>query len=118
MERELAIEVKDLHISYQVLKSYSVKQNLLKLKKAEVQVVDAVRGISFDVEKGEIFGIVGQNGCGKSTQVGLLVTALDELGLENVRLREPGGTSISEKIRALLLDPDNLEMRPETELLL
>ncbi|MBR2259367.1 MAG: ABC transporter ATP-binding protein [Blautia sp.] len=67
MERELAIEVKDLHISYQVLKSYSVKQNLLKLKKAEVQVVDAVRGISFDVEKGEIFGIVGQNGCGKST---------------------------------------------------
>lgn len=60
----------------------------------------------------------GIDGCGKSTQVGLLVTALNELGLENVRLREPGGTSISEKIRALLLDPDNLEMRPETELLL
>lgn len=60
----------------------------------------------------------GIDGCGKSTQVGLLVTALDELGLENVRLREPGGTSISEKIRTLLLDPDNLEMRPETELLL
>jgi len=60
----------------------------------------------------------GIDGCGKSTQVGLLVTALDELGLDNVHLREPGGTSISEKIRALLLDPDNLEMRPETELLL
>ena len=33
-------------------------------------------------------------------------------------LREPGGTSISEKIRALVLDPDNAEMAPECELLL
>ena len=67
MERELAIEVKDLHITYRVLKSYSVKKNLLRLKKADVEYVNAVRGISFDVGKGEIFGIVGQNGCGKST---------------------------------------------------
>ena len=35
-----------------------------------------------------------------------------------MRLREPGGTSISEKIRALVLDPDNAEMAPECELLL
>ena len=35
-----------------------------------------------------------------------------------VRLREPGGTPISEKVRALLLDPDNDEMCDECELLL
>ena len=35
-----------------------------------------------------------------------------------MRLREPGGTPISEKVRALLLDPANAEMSPECELLL
>lgn len=60
----------------------------------------------------------GIDGCGKSTQIKLIVAALRELGANCVCLREPGGTAISEKIRALLLDPQNMEMRPEAELLL
>ena len=60
----------------------------------------------------------GIDGCGKSTQVKFIVAALQELGANVVSLREPGGTAISEKIRALLLDPENMEMRPEAELLL
>lgn len=60
----------------------------------------------------------GIDGCGKSTQVTLLKAALAELDVKCVFLREPGGTAISEKIRALLLDPQNMEMRPEAELLL
>lgn len=60
----------------------------------------------------------GIDGCGKSTQASLLVDALRAAGHEVVALREPGGTPISEKIRALLLDPANAEMAPECELLL
>ena len=60
----------------------------------------------------------GADGSGKSTQAELLAEVLLARGREVVRLREPGGTPISEKIRALLLDPANAEMSPECELLL
>ncbi len=54
MEREIALEVKDLHISYKCLKSFSIKKSLLHLKKADAKVYEAVRGVSFAVPKGEI----------------------------------------------------------------
>lgn len=60
----------------------------------------------------------GVDGAGKSTQVELLSRALEHAGYDVVRLREPGGTAISEKIREILLDPANVEMGPECELLL
>lgn len=60
----------------------------------------------------------GIDGCGKSTQVARLVSALESSGREVVALREPGGTNISEKIRALLLDPANGEMSADCELML
>ena len=68
--------------------------------------------------RGTFITLEGADGCGKSTQVALLADAIQMAGREVVRLREPGGTSISEKIRALVLDPDNAEMAPECELLL
>lgn len=68
--------------------------------------------------RGTFITLEGADGCGKSTQVALLADAIQAAGREVVRLREPGGTSISEKIRALVLDPDNAEMAPECELLL
>lgn len=49
----------------------------------------------------------GIDGCGKSTQARLLAAALEHASCSVCRLREPGGTAISEKIRALLLDPAN-----------
>ena len=67
---------------------------------------------------GVFITLEGADGCGKSTQAALVADALEARGREVVRLREPGGTAISEKIRALLLDPDNAEMVPECELLL
>ena len=55
---------------------------------------------------------------GKSTQIFLLREHLENRGEEVVVIREPGGTSISEKVRDILLDKKNQEMVFETELLL
>jgi dTMP kinase len=60
----------------------------------------------------------GIDGCGKTTQAKKLADALSRTGGEVVLLREPGGTAISERIRELLLDPENAGMSPECELLL
>ena len=68
--------------------------------------------------RGTFITLEGVDGSGKSTQASLLVERLRQEGREVVALREPGGTPISEKIRALLLDPENVEMTDECELLL
>lgn len=38
--------------------------------------VEAVRGVSFEVEKGELFGLLGPNGAGKTTTIKMLITLL------------------------------------------
>lgn len=62
-----AIEVRDLHISYKTIKAQSIKKSLFSLKKSNADRFEAVRGVSFDVKKGEIIGLIGKNGSGKST---------------------------------------------------
>lgn len=68
--------------------------------------------------RGTFITLEGADGCGKSTQAALLADCIAAGDREVVRLREPGGTAISEKIRSLVLDPANAEMAPECELLL
>lgn len=60
----------------------------------------------------------GIDGCGKTTQAALLADVLSRAGVDVLSLREPGGVAISEKIRAILLDPANAEMGDTCELLL
>lgn len=55
---------------------------------------------------------------GKSTQAKLLAEYLDSRKINNILLREPGGTKISEKIREIILDKEHLEMTPLTEFML
>lgn len=67
---------------------------------------------------GHFIAVEGVDGCGKSTQARLIAAALEAAGHSVLRLREPGGVAISEKIRAILLDPANGEMGDVCELLL
>lgn len=70
------------------------------------------------MERGKFITLEGVDGCGKSTQARLLARALELAGREVLLLREPGGVSISEQIRAILLDPSNDGMSATCELLL
>lgn len=60
----------------------------------------------------------GCEGVGKSTQLALLKDYLKKTGQEAVYVREPGSTEISEKIRSIILDPENTAMTAQTETLL
>lgn len=54
--------------------------------------------------RGKFITFEGLDGCGKSTQLEKLATELRQHGIDLVTTREPGGTSIGERIRAVLLD--------------
>lgn len=60
----------------------------------------------------------GPEGSGKTTQMHRLAAWLEEQGYDVLTTREPGGTRIGDRIRALLLEPSHTEMLPEAEILL
>lgn len=65
---EVILKVTDLKTHFDVTKGLFSKK----------QIVKAVDGVSFEIHKGETFGLVGESGCGKST-----------LGRTIVKLYEP-----------------------------
>lgn len=70
------------------------------------------------MNKGLFITVEGTDGSGKTTQIKLMEEYLKSKGYEVVLTREPGGTNIGEKIRSLILDPENTEMGEISEMLL
>lgn len=68
--------------------------------------------------KGLFIVMEGPDGSGKTTQINLLKTYLEDAGYECLITREPGGTVIGEEVRQLILNPEYKEMSPVTEMLL
>ncbi|HET9738873.1 MAG TPA: ABC transporter ATP-binding protein, partial [Solirubrobacteraceae bacterium] len=68
MSPEPLLEIRDL------VKHFPIRQGLLQ---RQVGAVRAVDGVSFDVERGETLGIVGESGCGKSTTARLILRLMD-----------------------------------------
>jgi len=71
-----------------------------------------------DKLRGKFIVLDGPDGCGKTTQTELLTEWLQNQGVPISSFRDPGDTSIGEKIRQILLAPEHIAMSTRTELLL
>ncbi|WP_418421948.1 ABC transporter ATP-binding protein [Butyribacter intestini] len=71
---ENAIEVRNLKKIFKIYpdKSNSIKEKILFFKRNKYDVNQVLDGVSFDIKKGEAVGLIGKNGCGKSTTLKLL----------------------------------------------
>lgn len=105
---EPLLQVKDLKIYYPV-----------KAKNAlggSVSYLHAVDGVSFDVYKGETFGIVGESGCGKSTTgrgiVGLLEPTAGTILFEGKDIKGCSRREMARHIQIIFQDPYFLPLTP------
>ncbi len=75
------VSVKDLHITYRTAldrRANTLRQRLLTFGRGQqnIREVRALRGVTFDVTRGTVMGIVGANGAGKSTMMRALAGIL------------------------------------------
>lgn len=67
-KKNIAISVKNLHITYRGLKKTSIRASWKNFGN-KIELFQALKGVSFEVEEGKILGIIGKNGSGKSTML-------------------------------------------------
>jgi len=68
--------------------------------------------------QGRFVSFEGIEGCGKTTQIGLLSEYLKQRSIPHLITREPGGTAVGEGIRKILLHSETLHLTAASELLL
>lgn len=78
MNSENSIEVRDVTKQFKIYidKGRTIKERMLFRRRRQYEHRQVLRGISFDVKKGEAVGLIGHNGCGKSTTLKLLTRIL------------------------------------------
>ena len=78
MKSDNAIEVRNVQKHFKVYKDkgHMLRERLIHLNRNKYEMREVLRGISFDVKKGESVGLIGKNGCGKSTTLKLLTKIL------------------------------------------
>jgi dTMP kinase len=69
-------------------------------------------------KRGKFITFEGLDGCGKSTQIERLVRVLQQEGIDVITTREPGGTEIGDRIRAVVLDSRTHGLAPLAEVAL
>ena len=74
--------------------------------------------LATSISKGKFVSFEGIDACGKSTQVKLLLNKMNTSSNKTILVREPGGSTISEEIRDILLNSKLNEMSDRTEALL
>jgi peptide/nickel transport system ATP-binding protein len=101
------LDVKDLHVHYPV--KTSLIQRIYHRRKAFVHAVD---GISFSLEQGEIFGLVGESGCGKTTTGRAVLRLVDPTsgkitfdGTDITRMKEKRLRPLRTQMQAIFQDP-------------
>lgn len=75
---EISIKVENVRKYFKVYpdKGKTLKDKILFYKRNKFEKHEVLKGISFDVKKGEAIGLIGKNGCGKSTTLKLLTRIL------------------------------------------
>lgn len=74
MQDDIVISVRDLNKKFKVYndKGSSLKEKLLFFRRNQYENRGVLKGISFEIHRGEAIGLIGKNGCGKSTTLKLL----------------------------------------------
>lgn len=70
------------------------------------------------MREGILISLEGVEGSGKTTQLNLLADHLKKMGRKVLKVREPGGTELGERVRTLLLEKDGAKISPLGELFL
>ena len=64
---ELAISCTDAHVNYSVKSNRQLIRSVIRGQKPEIRVIEAVKGVTFEVSVGESVGLIGPNGSGKTS---------------------------------------------------
>ena len=91
---------------------------ILKTKRGPIDNRPQVGNLPHNCMSGVFITFEGPDGSGKSTQCRMLAGRLRQMEIPLLESAEPGGTPIGQKIRRILLDPENSELSATTELLL